>query len=136
MAEFVLKDMVEKLHCVDQFLIASAATSTEEIGNPVHPGTRNKLKECGISCAGKTAVRMRREDYDKYDYLIGMDTYNIHNMEKMTGHKQGKIHLLLEFAGLTRSISDPWYTGDFEQTYRDVVLGCEGLLHHIKKPAK
>jgi protein-tyrosine phosphatase len=135
MAEFVFKDMVKKLHCEDQFIIASAATSTEEIGNPVSPGTRNKLRECGISCAGKTAVQLRREDYDKYDYLIGMDTYNIRNIEKMTGHKGDKIHLLLEFTGLVESISDPWYTGDYEQTYRDVVLGCKGLLRHIKKPA-
>jgi protein-tyrosine phosphatase len=80
-------------------------------------------------------VQLRREDYDKYDYLIGMDTYNIRNIEKMTGHKGDKIHLLLEFTGLAESIADPWYTGDYEQTYRDVVIGCKGLLRHIKKPA-
>jgi protein-tyrosine phosphatase len=136
MAEFVFKNMVEKSGYADQFVIASAATSTEEIGNPVHPGTRNKLKEYGISCTGKTAVQLRREDYDNYDYLIGMDTYNIRNIEKITGHKGGKIHLLLAFAGESVSISDPWYTDDFDQTYLDVVRGCQGLYHHIKKPAK
>jgi protein-tyrosine phosphatase len=135
MAEFVLKDMVQKLGYGDQFEIASAATSTEEIGNPVHPGTRNKLWECGISCTGKTAVQLRKSDYDYYDYLIGMDTANIRNMEKITGHRGGKICLLLEFAGSRDSISDPWYTGDFESTYLDVMKGCKGLLHQLMKNA-
>ena len=125
MAEFILKDMVAKLGLSDQFIIASAATSTEEIGNPVHRGTKYKLLEHGISCAGKTAVQMKKEDYDKYDYLLAMDTNNLRNIERIIGHRGEKIHLLLEYAGEYASIADPWYTGDFEATYQDVVRGCE-----------
>ncbi|MCQ2538733.1 MAG: low molecular weight phosphotyrosine protein phosphatase [Lachnospiraceae bacterium] len=137
MAEFVMKDMVEKRGIADRFYIASAATSTEEIwngvGNPVYPPAREELARHGISCAGKRAVQLKKSDYDAYDYLIGMDDINIRYMEKMTGHKGGKIHLMLSFAGRNASISDPWYTGDFGSTYRDVVEGCEGLLKHLKE---
>ncbi len=131
MAEFVFKDMVKKLNIADKFYIASAATSTEEIGNPVHHGTRAKLREHGISCDGKYAVQLKKSDYDKYDYLIGMDTYNMRNMERMLG-KSDKNFMLLEFAGISRPIADPWYTGDFESTYRDVVMGCEGFLRYLQ----
>ena len=131
MAEFVFKDMVAKLGFSDQFIIASAATSTEEIGNPVHRGTKYKLLEHGISCAGKTAVQMRKEDYDKYDYLLAMDTNNLRNIERILGRRGEKIHLLLEFAGEYASIADPWYTDDFEATYQDVVRGCEGFLQYL-----
>ena len=133
MAEFVLKDMVKTKNIQDQFFIASAATSTEEIGNPVHYGTRDKLAHYGISVAGKTAVRMKKQDYEAYDYLIGMDSANIRNMLRITGGDPShKIYKLLEFAGSARDIADPWYTGDFETTYADVKEGCETLLEKIK----
>lgn len=134
MAEFVLKDMVEKRGVADRFAIASAATSTEEIGNPVHPGTQHMLRAHGIGgFEGKRARQLRRSDYDNYDLLIGMDEANVRNMERMLGgDSEGKIHLLLEYAGERRAIADPWYTGDFETTYRDVAAGCEGLLRELE----
>lgn len=135
MAEFILKDMVEKQGISDQFEIASAATSTEEIwngiGNPVYPPAREELAKHGISCEGKRAVQLKKEDYDYYDYLIGMDTMNIRNMERMTGRRGGKISMLLEYAGRKESISDPWYSSRFDVTYRDVVEGCQALLKHL-----
>ena len=132
MAEFVMKDMVQQANRQSQFYIASAATSTEEIGNPVHRGTREKLKSVGISTAGKTAVQMKRSDYAKYDYLIGMDSWNIRNMLMISGgDPEGKVHKLLEFAGSSRDVADPWYTGDFESTYRDILAGCQGLLKQL-----
>jgi len=136
MAEFILKDMVAKRGIVGQFEIASAATSTEEIwngiGNPVYPPAKAELARHGISCEGKRAVQLTKADYDNYDYLIGMDEMNIRNMERMTGHKGGKISMLLEYAGERRAIADPWYTGDFESTYRDIVAGCEGFLDWLE----
>ena len=132
MAEFVMKDMVKKAGLEDRFQIASAATSTEEIGNPVHRGTREKLRQAGISCAGKTARQLKRSDYDTYDYLIGMDTWNIRNMHRMLGgDPEGKVYRLLDFTQSSRDVADPWYTGDFEATYRDVVAGCHGLLAEV-----
>ena len=132
MAEFLFKDMVEKAGLSDKYYIESAATSTEELGNPVHPGTRAKLLEVGISCAGKYAVQMTKADYQKYDLLIGMDTANIRNMTRICGgDPDGKIRLLLDYAG-GGSVADPWYTGDFDATYRDVLLGCEGLLKTLE----
>ena len=132
MAEFVLKDMVEKRGIADKFYIASAATSMEEIGNPVHHGTRNKLAQYGISIAGKHAVRMERSDYKKYDYIIGMDSWNYKNMLRIVGEDwEQKISLLLDYTDHPRDVADPWYTGDFDKTYEDVVAGCEGLLKYI-----
>ena len=132
MAEFVMKDMVKKARMEDEFIIASAATSTEEIGNPVHYGTREKLRSVGISCKGKTARQMTRRDYDDYDLLIGMDMYNLRNMQRIAGgDPEGKIHSLLEYAGSSRDIADPWYTGNFDETYRDVVEGCSALLKEL-----
>ena len=136
MAEFIMKDLVEKSGLSHQFHIASAATSTEEIwngiGNPVYPPARQKLAEHGIGCAEKRAVQLQRSDYAKYDYLIGMDSANIRNMHRMLGgDPEGKISKLLSFAGSERDISDPWYTGDFEATYRDVTEGCEALLNQL-----
>lgn len=129
MAEFVLKDLVRKTGAENSFYIASAATSTEEIGNPVHPGTRKILASLGISTEGKCAIQMKKSDYEKYDYLIGMDDWNIRNMKKITGgDPEHKIKKLLEFAGQKSDIADPWYTGDFESTYRDVLEGCKSLL--------
>lgn len=133
MAEFILKDMVKKQGLENQFEIASAATSTEEIGNPVHPGTVNKLKEYGISTEGKYAVQIRKQDYDRYDYLICMDSYNIRNMERIFGHKKDKIYKLLQFAGSDADVDDPWYTDDFNKAYEDIVKGCQGLLNYLLK---
>lgn len=132
MAEFVLKDMVEKRGLSDEFEIASAATSTEEIGNPVHPGTAGELRRHGIGgFEGKRARRLRREDYEAFDLIVGMDSANMRNMERMLGgDAEGKLFKLLTFAGSARDVADPWYTGDFEATYADVVAGCEGLLAH------
>ncbi|HBA63062.1 MAG TPA: low molecular weight phosphotyrosine protein phosphatase, partial [Lachnospiraceae bacterium] len=110
MAEFLFKDLVARRGLADQFEIASAATSREEIGNPVHWGTREKLRECGISVAGKYAVQMTRADYKKYDYLLGMDQYNIRNMSRIVGSDpEGKIRRLLDFTDHPRDIADPWY---------------------------
>ena len=136
MAEFVLKDLASRAGLSDNFYIASAATSTEEIwngvGNPVYPPAKAKLAEHGIDCSGKQAVQLTRADYDKYDYLIGMDSANIRNMNRMLGgDPEQKIFKLLSFAGKDRDISDPWYTGDFETTYRDVVEGCTALLKEL-----
>lgn len=132
MAEFVLKDMVQKQGLSDLFYIASAATSTEEIGSPVHHGTRNKLKEYGISTAGKYAVQLTRDDYDKYDYLIGMEQRNVTNMLRILGgDPEGKVSRLLDFSSRPRDIADPWYTGDFDTTYEDVTEGCKALLRSL-----
>ena len=135
MAEFVMKDMVKRQGLADQFYIASAATSTEEIGNPVHYGTRNKLAQVGISTAGKYAVRMARRDYQEYDYIVGMDRWNYKNMLRISGNKDKdkKISLLLDYTDHPRDVADPWYTGDFEKTYEDIMAGCKGLLEHIQQ---
>lgn len=138
MAEFILKDMVEKRGIADRFEIASAATSTEEIwngiGNPVYPPAREELAKHGISCDGKRAVQLKAADYDYYDYLIGMDSMNMKNIERMTGYSRGeKIYKMLEFAGSLADVRDPWYSGRFDETYRDVVTGCEAFLEYIEK---
>ena len=132
MAEFVFKDIIDHLHRSSQFQIASAATSTEEIGNPVHYGTRDLLRRKGISTAGKYARQMTRRDYQEYDYLIGMDQWNIRNMQRITGgDPDGKIFRLLDFTDHPRDIADPWYTGDFETTYADVLEGCLALAERL-----
>ena len=134
MAEFVFRDMVEKQGIGSQFVIASAATSTEELGNPVHPGTRRKLRENGISSDGKFAVQMKRTDYDRYDYIIGMDQQNIRNILRIIRtDPEEKVYRLLDFTGQTRDIDDPWYTGDFDSTYEDVYEGCCALLDTLRK---
>ncbi len=132
MAEYVLKDMVKKLGVESQFYIDSAATSTEEIGNRVHYGTRRKLAEVGIPCGSHRARQMTRQDYDAYDYIIGMDSANIRNIGRIVGFdKDNKIYRLLDFTDNPRDIADPWYTGKFDKTYEDVMEGCEGLLKHL-----
>ena len=132
MAEFVMKDLVRKAGLESQFHIASAATSTEEIGNPVHRGTRAILKSHGIDPSEKRARQMTWRDYEEYDYLIGMDQWNLLNMRRITdGDPEEKLSRLLDFTDAPGDIADPWYTGDFETTYRDVVRGCRGLLAHI-----
>ena len=134
MAEFVMKDVVKKAGLETEFSIASAATSTEEIGNPVYPAARRKLAEHGIGCAGKTARQMRKADYKEYDLLIGMDNANFRNMNRICGgDPEGKIHLLLDFTDRPGEVADPWYTGNFDATWRDVTEGCAGLLNWIRE---
>lgn len=128
-----MKDMVQKAGLAERFHIESAATSTEELGNPVYPPARRKLGEHGISCAGKTARQMRREDYDRYDLLVGMDGANLRNMRRICGgDPNGKIHLLLDYTDRPGEVADPWYSGDFDATWRDVNAGCQGLLLSVR----
>ena len=132
MAEFVMKELVQEAGVADRFEIASAATSTEEIGNPVYPPARRKLAEHGIRCDGKRARQMTRADYQKYDLLIGMDTWNIRNMQRMCGgDREGKIRMLMDYTGRPRAVADPWYTGDFDATWDDVSEGCKALLEQL-----
>jgi len=136
MAEFVLKEKVKNLGIADQFQISSAATSTDEIwngvGNPVYPPAREELAKHGISCAGKQAVLMTKRDYDKYDYLLGADSVNIRNMRRIAGgDPEGKIKRLLDYTDNPRDIADPWYTGNFVLTYKDVEEGCQAFLEYL-----
>lgn len=136
MAEFVFKDLICKKGLNDKFTVASSATSTEEIwngvGNPVYPPAKRILNSHGISCEGKSAVQLKKADYDNFDYFIGMDGANIRNMNRILGgDPAGKIYKLLTFAGRSDDVADPWYTGDFETTYKDVLTGCEGLLQSV-----
>ena len=132
MAEFVMKDMVKKAGRAGEFVIASAATSREEIGNPVYPPARRKLAEHGIGCAGHAARQLTREDYAKWDLLIGMDRANIRNMERICGgDPDGKMYRLLDFTGQGGEVSDPWYSGDFVSTREDIDRGLKALLRHL-----
>lgn len=132
MAEFVMKDLVKKAGLEDEFEIASAATSTEEIGNPVYPPARRMLNAHGIDCSGKTARQMTKADYENYDLLIGMDRSNFRNMQRICGgDSEGKIHLLLDFTDRGGEVADPWYTGNFDATWRDAQDGCRGLLQYL-----
>lgn len=133
MAEFVMKDIVEKAGLQNEFHIESAATSTEEIGNSVYPPAQRKLAEHGISCEGKTARQMQRADYDRFDLLIGMDEWNIRNMNAICGgDPEEKIHKLLDYTDRKGDVADPWYTGDFDATWRDVTEGCQRLLDTLQ----
>lgn len=133
MAEFVFRDMVEKRGLGDCFCIASAATSMEEVGNPVHRGTREKLREHGISTEGKRAQVLERTDYGRYDYLLGMESWNLMNMRRILGgDPENKIHRLLDFSDNPRDIADPWYTGNFDATYNDIAEGCQAFLRWLK----
>ena len=132
MAEFIMKRLVADAGREEEFEIASAATSTEEIGHPVYPPARRKLAEHGISCAGKTARQLTRRDYEHYDLLIGMDRYNLANMRRMCGgDPDGKIHLLLDYTDHPRDVADPWYTDNFDATWRDCLEGCTALLQTL-----
>ena len=134
MAEFVLRDMAARRGLGARLFVASAATSTEEIGNPVHRGTREKLREHGISTDGKRAVQLKKSDYDQYDYLLGMESWNLTNMMRiLKNDPEHKVHRLLDFSDRPRDIADPWYTGNFDVTYDDVVEGCEAFLAHLEE---
>ena len=133
MAEFVMKDLVGKAGLEAQFHVESAATSTEEIGNPVYPPARRKLAEHGIDCGGKTARQLTRADCDRFDLLVGMDRANLRNMRRVCGNDfAGKLRLLMDYTDCPGDIADPWYTGDFETTWRDVLAGCRGLLAQLQ----
>ena len=132
MAQSVFTYLVEQAGLEDTFYVDSAATSREEIGNPPHYGTERKLAEVGIPLIPHRARQMTRKDYLEYDYLIGMDSANIRNMERIAGgDPQNKIYKMMEFAGSSRDVADPWYTGDFDATYRDVMAGCKGFLEYL-----
>lgn len=135
MAEYVMKDLVQRAGRGQEFEIASAATSDEELGNPAYPPTQRKLAEHGISCQEHRARQLRKGDYTSYDLLIGMDNSNLRAIQRICGgDPQGKIHLLLDYAGRPgQEVADPWYTRDFERTWQDVLAGCQGLLDSIDR---
>ena len=132
MAEFVMKDLTAKAGRAEEFHIESAATSREELGNPVYPPARKLLNSKGIDCSGKRARQITKKDYDNFDLLIGMDEMNMVNMRRVFGDDpEGKIHKLMDFTGRPGDVADPWYTGDFETTWTDVLEGCENLLKQL-----
>lgn len=131
MAEFVLKDLLQKQGL--DWEVASAATSTEEIGNPVYPPARQKLAEHHISCAGKTARQITAQDYAYYDLIICMDKNNLRNLHYLLGKDiYHKIHLLMDFTSRKGEVADPWYTGDFQTAFEDILDGCNGLLNALR----
>lgn len=137
MAEFILKDMVKKKGIEDNFLISSSATSTEEIwngrGNPVYPPAKAELKKHGISCEGKTAVQLKKEDYEKYDLFLCMDSMNYRNILRIFGSdKDEKVRKLMTYTSRGGEVADPWYSGDFSTAYRDIFDGCTGLLEELE----
>lgn len=136
MAEFVMKDLVEKQGLESDLYIASSATSTEEIwngiGNPVYPPAKAELAKHGIGCDGKRAVQLKKDDYGKYDLFIGMDSANIRNIMRIFGgDPKGKVHKLLEYTGSSADIADPWYSDRFDVTYKDIYNGCTALLEYL-----
>ena len=132
MAEFVLKDMVKKAGLEDQFQIDSVAATREEIGNDMYPPAKRKLREKGIPFSPRAARLLARADYDRFDYLIGMDEENLDDMYRICGgDPEKKISLLLEWAGISRDVADPWYTGNFEATYQDLIVGCTAFLNKL-----
>ncbi|MBR6381068.1 MAG: low molecular weight phosphotyrosine protein phosphatase [Lachnospiraceae bacterium] len=132
MAEFIMKDLVEKRGLSDRFFIESAAHSSEEIGNPVYPPAKAELAKHGISCEGKRARQMKREDYGKWDLIVGMEQLNMGYMLRILGgDPEGKVHLLMDFTGTPEDIDDPWYTGDFPGVYEQIVRGCNALIDAV-----
>lgn len=136
MAEFIFKDMIKRKHLENEFFVASTATSTEEIwgdiGNPVYPPAKAELAKHGISCEGKRAVQLKKSDYDKYDFFIGMDSMNIRNMYRILGSDpDGKIRKLMEYTDRGGDVADPWYSNRFDVAYRDIYDGCDGLLESL-----
>ena len=134
MAEFVMKSLVQEAGCADEIAVASKALHTDEIGRDTHHGTRAVLHTHGIPLTRRSAALMQRADYDAYDYIVGMDRENMRDLDRLTGgDPAGKVYKLLSFIGEARDVADPWYTGDFETTYRDVDAGCRALLAQICK---
>lgn len=132
MAEFIMKDLVKQAGKDREFTIASAATSQEELGNPVYPPARRMLRQHGIDCSGKTARQITPEDYTRFDLLIGMDHANLRNMQRFfQGDPDQKLHLLLEYTNRPGEVADPWYSGDFDAAWRDIYAGCQGLLAQL-----
>nr|WP_318715858.1 low molecular weight protein-tyrosine-phosphatase [uncultured Treponema sp.] len=132
MAEFVMKDLVRKSGRENDFFIDSKATSTEEIGNPPHPVTVRKMHQVGIPMNPHRASQMKKSDYEDFDLILGMDSWNIRNILKITGgDSEGKVHMLLDYTNHPRDIADPWYTHNFDETYNDVLEGCEALLNAL-----
>lgn len=132
MAEFIMKDLVKQAGKDREFTIASAATSREELGNPVYPSVRRMLRQHGIDCSGKTARQITPEDYTRFDLLIGMDHANLRNMQRFfQGDPDQKLHLLLEYTNRPGEVADPWYSGDFDAAWRDIYAGCQGLLAQL-----
>ena len=134
MAEFIMKKLVSESGLSDEIIVSSSATSTEEHGTSVYPPAKSELFRHGIGCGGKTAVQLRKSDYDRYDLFVGMDTANIRNMNRIFGgDRDGKIYKLLTFAGRGDDVSDPWYTRDFSTAYSDIEEGCQGLLKYLRE---
>lgn len=132
MAEFVLKDMVKKLGKENEFLIKSSATSFEELGSDVHYGTVRKLNSVGVPVEHRESIRLSKNDYDKYDYIIGMEDANIRNILRIIGEdKENKVCKLLDFSSNPRDIADPWFTGNFDKTYEDIHEGCKAFLEKV-----
>lgn len=136
MAEFIFKDMVKKMGIEKEFFVQSSATSTEEIlgniGNPVYPPAKKKLAEHNISCDGKRAIQLKKSDYDKYDYIIGMEQVNVRNILKIVKEdKENKVFRLMDFTDNKKDIQDPWYSGNFDITYDEIYEGCKGLLRYL-----
>ena len=133
MAEFLLKDIVEKRGMKDDFYIESAGTSSEEYGNPVHRGAKRKLAEYGINCDGKYARQINKNDFDNFDYIITMEDVHIHQIARMMGpDRNKKIYKLLDFTNNPRDIADPWYTGNFDETYDDIMEGLDGFMKYLE----
>ena len=131
-AEYILKDLVSKRRIADQFYIASAATSYEEIGNPVYPPARAELAKHGIGCKGHAARKLVKKDWEDYDYLIAMEEYNLRNIRREFGDTMTKqVSLLLDYTNNPGDIDDPWYTGSFGKTYEEILTGCEGFLEYL-----
>lgn len=134
MAEFVLKELVRKENLTSQFYISSSATSSEEIGNGVHYGTIRKLNQMNIPIQHRVATKLKKEDYEKYDFIIGMEDYNVKNIIRIIGNDtENKVYKLLDFSDNARDIADPWYTGNFDKTYEDILEGCKAFLNFCKK---
>ena len=141
MAEFICKDLIAKRGMEDRFVIASSATSTEEIwngiGNPVYPPAKTELAKHGLSCMGKRAVQLQKNDYDKYDLFIGMDSANIRNMLRIFGgDPDKKVHKLMDYTERGGDVADPWYSNRFDVAYRDIYEGCSALLNTVMKQDK
>ena len=137
MAEYILKDMVEKAGRAEEFEIASAATSTEEIGNDIYPPAKRILTQKGVKFESRQARQITKQDYDYYDFIIAMDDNNLRNLKRLLGEDtEHKISLMMDYAGKHRDVADPWYTGDFETTYNDIIEGCRGFLHSASLRSK